>query len=216
MRIVGGAIGAIGTELLNAINDFFTGTFKRLFSVIRQMFGSIKNAFRILCSKEHSWQEKVFEAAKVLSAGAVAILGFSLNEIIEKGLLHIPGMPVSIASFIAECLAGLSAGTFSNIVLMLFFFFFDHTKASLKVRDAQLQLSLHRSQSIFIDNLRIDVAVLKSSRDVCGTYQFFGNVVGEIKNTRDNIIATKKRINETNIRTANLLSESNSVVKLRS
>ena len=36
--IVGGAIGAIGTELLNAINDFFTGTFKRLFSVIRQMF----------------------------------------------------------------------------------------------------------------------------------------------------------------------------------
>ena len=208
--IVGGAIGAIGTELLNAINDFFTGTFKRLFSVIRQMFGSIKNAFRILCSKEYSWQEKVFEAAKVLSAGAVAILGFSLNEIIEKGLLHIPGMPVSIASFIAECLAGLSAGIFSNIVLMLF----DHTKASLKVRDAQLQLSLHRSQSIFIDNLRIDVAVLKSSRDVCGTYQFFGNVVGEIKNTRDNIIATKKRINETNIRTAKLLSESNSVVKL--
>ena len=208
--IVGGAIGAIGTELLNAINDFFTGTFKRLFSVIRQMFGSIKNAFRILCSKEHSWQEKVFEAAKVLSAGAVAILGFSLNEIIEKGLLHIPGMPPSIASFIAECLAGLSAGIFSNIVLMLF----DHTKASLKVRDVQLQLSLQRSQSIFIDNLRIDVAVLKSSRDVCGTYQFFGNVVGEIKNTRDNIIATKKRINETNIRTAKLLSESNSVVKL--
>ena len=58
------------------------------------------------------------------------------------------------------------------------------------------------------------MAVLKSSRDVCGTYQFFGNVVGEIKNTRDNIIATKKRINETNIRTAKLLSESNSVVKL--
>lgn len=65
--------GAISTELLNAINDFFLGTFKRLFSVVRQMFGSIKNALKTMCNKERSWQEKVFEAAKILSAGAVAI-----------------------------------------------------------------------------------------------------------------------------------------------
>mgnify|MGYP000849150507 FL=1 len=182
--------GAISTELLNAINDFFLGTFKRLFSVVRQMFGSIKNALKIMCNKERSWQEKVFEAAKILSAGAVAILGFSLNEIIEKGLLSM-AVPASIASFVAECLAGLFAGIFSNIVLMLF----DHTKGALKVRDTQLQFSLLRYQSIFVDSLRIDIAVLKSSRDVYDTYQFFGATIGDIKETRDNIRATEDRIN---------------------
>lgn len=196
--------GAICTELFNAINDFLLGTFNRLFSVIRQMFGSIKSAFKIMCNKEYSWQEKVFEAAKVLSAGAVAVLGFSLNEIIEKGLLSM-AIPASIASFVSECLAGLFAGVFSNIVLMLF----DNTKESLKVRNTQLQLSLLHSQSIFIDNLRINVTILKSSRDVYKTYQFFGNSICEIKKTRNNIIATENRINTINEATAKLLETNN-------
>ena len=196
--------GAICTELFNAINDFLLGTFNRLFSVIRQMFGSIKSAFKIMCNKEYSWQEKVFEAAKVLSAGAVAVLGFSLNEIIEKGLLSM-AIPASIASFVSECLAGLFAGVFSNIVLMLF----DNTKESLKVRNTQLQLSLLHSQSIFIDNLRINVTILKSSRDVYKTYQFFGNSICEIKKTRNNIIATENRINTINKATAKLLETNN-------
>lgn len=194
-------VGALGTELLNAVNDFLLGTFKRLFSVIRQMFGSIKNALKILCDKNQSWQDKVFEAAKVLSAGAVAILGFSLNEIIEKGLLSM-AIPADIASFIAECLAGLFAGIFSNIVLM----FFDHTKETLKVRDTQLQISLHRSQLIFVDNLRIDMTVLKSSRDVYDTYNFFGNVISEINITRTKIKETEIRIGEINEQTRILLN----------
>lgn len=194
-------LGAIGTELLNALNDFFLGTFKRLFSIVRQMFGSIKNAFKIICSKERPWQEKVYEAAKILSAGAVAILGFSLNEIIEKGLLSM-SVPSSIASFIAESLAGLFAGIFSNIVLMLF----DHTKESLKVRDAQLQSSLLRSQSIFVDRLRIDVTVLKSSRYIYNTYQFFGNTICEIKDTRERIMNIEDRIELTNVSTSELLA----------
>lgn len=72
---------------------------------------------------------------------------------------------------------------------------FDHTKGALKVRDTQLQFSLLRSQSIFVDSLRIDIAVLKSSRDVYDTYQFFGATIGDIKETRDNIRATEDRIN---------------------
>lgn len=186
-------VGAIGTELLNAINDFFLGTFKRIFSVIRQMFGSIKNALKIMCSKERSWQERVFEAAKILSAGAVSILGFSLNEIIEKGLMGM-SIPANISSFVAECLAGLFAGIFSNIVLILF----DHTKAYLKVRNTQLQISLVRSKSIFITNLRIDIEVLKSARDVYDTYLFFDNAICRITETRNNINTIENRINKTN------------------
>lgn len=195
-------VGALGTELLNAVNDFLLGTFKRIFSVIRQMFGSIKNAFKILCNKEYPWQEKVFEAAKILSAGAVAVLGFSLNEILEKGLtfIHMP-----YASFVAECLAGLFAGIFSNVVLMLF----DHTKGALKVRDAQLQLSLLQSQSIFINELRIDVTVLKSNRDVYDTYKFFGNAIYEIKETRSEIEAIEDRMKKANDETKKILEETN-------
>ncbi len=195
-------VGALGTELLNAVNDFLLGTFKRIFSVIRQMFGSIKNAFKILCNKEYPWQEKVFEAAKILSAGAVAVLGFSLNEILEKGLtfIHMP-----YASFVAECLAGLFAGIFSNVVLMLF----DHTKGALKVRDAQLQLSLLQSQSIFINELRIDVTVLKSNRDVYDTYKFFGNAIYEIKETRNEIEAIEDRMKKANDETKKILEETN-------
>ena len=164
------------------------------------MFGSIKNAFKILCNKEYPWQEKVFEAAKILSAGAVAVLGFSLNEILEKGLtfIHMP-----YASFVAECLAGLFAGLFSNVVLMLF----DHTKGALKVRDAQLQLSLLQSQSIFINELRIDVTVLKSSRDVYDTYKFFGNAICVIDVYRNEIKATEDRINNVNERTKKILEK---------
>lgn len=212
--IGGNALGTVGTEAGNAFNDivldrflsqlncFLLGTFKRLLSVIRQMFGSIKSALKILCSKSATWQERVFEAAKVLSAGAVAVLGFSLNEIIEKGLISM-AIQVPIASFMAECLAGLFAGIFSNIVLMLF----DHTKEALKVRDAQLQLSLLHSQSILVKELRINVAVLKTSRDVCGTYQFFGNVLSDIKETREEIQGIEKEISNVNTRTLNLLNK---------
>ncbi|MBD5319717.1 MAG: hypothetical protein HDS07_02300 [Bacteroides sp.] len=192
--------GAIGSEILNAINDFFLGTFKRVFSIIRQMFGSIKSALRIICDKERPWQEKIYEAAKILSAGMVAILGFSLNEFIEKMLLSI-AIPSSIASFVAECLAGLLAGILSNIVLMLF----DHTKNNLKVRDANLQLSLVHSQVIFVTNMRIDVTVLKSTQDICETYNFFGDVINDIKVTRSNILDTEQRINSVNEDTNQLL-----------
>lgn len=192
--------GAIGSEILNAINDFFLGTFKRVFSVIRQMFGSIKSALRIICDKERSWQEKIYEAAKVLSAGMVAILGFSLNEFIENMLLSL-AIPPTIASFVAECLAGLLAGILSNIVLMLF----DHTKNNLKVRDANLQLSLVHSQAIFVTNIRIDVSVLKDTQEICDTYSFFGNAINDIKVTRANIVDTEQRINSVNEDTAQLL-----------
>lgn len=202
--------GTVGTELLNAVNDFLLGTFKRIFSVIRQMFGSIKNALKIMCDKEHSWQEKVFEAAKILSAGAVSVLGFSLNEIIEKGLLSM-AIPASISSFVAECLAGLFAGIFSNIVLILF----DHTKESLRVRNAQLQISLLRSQSVFVDKLRINVAVLKSTRDVYDTYQFFDNAICGIKETRNNIITIEDRIDVINVDSVRILKLSANLKDLK-
>lgn len=142
------------SELLTALNDFFFKTFKNIFKVVRQMWSSIKNAFKILCNSKYSWEEKIYEAAKILSSGIVAIIGFSLNELIEKGLMAI-GIP--FASFISECLSGLFAGIMSAVVMMLF----DNLKSKFKAKSAQVKLIQKNSKKrcmeichIAIDSLR--------------------------------------------------------------
>ena len=80
--------GSILSELLTALNDFFFKTFKNIFKVIRQMWSSIKNAIKIICNDRYTASEKVFEVAKVMTAGLVGVIGFSLNELIEKIEVH--------------------------------------------------------------------------------------------------------------------------------
>jgi len=184
--------GSILSEFLTALNDFILGTFKNIFKIIRQMWGSIKNAFKIITSKETSWEDRIFEASKVLSAGIVGIIGFSLNELIEKGLMSI-GIP--FASFIAECLSGLFSGILSALVLMLF----DHTKKSIQTSDKQLQLALLKSHSITIDVARIEISTIKMEEKMYETYQFFGNTYNEIKISRGSIIEKQKQISNTNL-----------------
>ena len=183
--------GSILSELFTALNDFIFGTFKNIFKIIRQMWSSIKNAFKIITSKESSWEDRVFEASKVLSAGIVGIIGFSLNELIEKGLMSI-GIP--FASFIAECLSGLFSGIMSALVLMLF----DHTKSSIQTSDKQLQLALLKSRSITIDVARIEISTIKMEEKMFETFQFFGHTYNDIMISRDSILETQKKITETN------------------
>lgn len=172
------------TELLTALNDFLFGTFKNIFKIIRQMFSSIRNAIKVIFSKDSSWKERIFEASKILAAGAVGVLGFSLNELLEKGLVSI-GFPW--ASFVAECLAGLFAGILSAIVLMLF----DHAKSSFEVKDAKLQLALLESKSIAIDVARINVSTMKVDLALMNTFNFFATNIQGINDSRNSIIGSQ-------------------------
>lgn len=181
--------GSLLNELLTAVNDFLLGTFKNIFKIIRQMFGSIKSAFKIICSKTSTWEDRIFEASKVLSAGIVGIIGFSLNEIIEKGLMAI-GFP--FASFVSECLSGLFAGILSSLVIMLF----DHTKAEMKVHDKKLQVSLLQSKSIAIDTARLSVASIRIEEQLCSTFEFFQNTYLDIVKTRQSIQFSQKEVEE--------------------
>lgn len=190
--------GSILSELFTALNDFIFGTFKNIFKIIRQMWSSIKNAFKIITSKESSWEDRIFEASKVLSAGIVGIIGFSLNELIEKGLMSI-GIP--FASFIAECLSGLFSGIMSALVLMLF----DHTKSSIQTSDKQLQLALLKSRSITIDVARIEISTIKMEEKMFETFQFFGHTYNDIMISRNSILETQKKITETNAESMNYL-----------
>lgn len=134
------------SELLTALNDFFFKTFKNVFKVIRQMWSSIKSAFKIICSSNYSKEEKAFEVMKVLTSGFVGVIGFSLNEILEKGLVSI-GLPLPFASFISECLSGLFSGIMSSVVLMLF----DNLKKHLKAKSSELQLLQLKSKKLCIE-----------------------------------------------------------------
>lgn len=132
------------SEFLTALNDFFFKTFKNVFKVIRQMWSSIKGAFKTICNSNYSQEEKTFEIMKILTSGIVGVIGFSLNEIIEKGLISI-GVP--FATFISECLSGLFSGIMSAVVLMLF----DNLKKQLKAKSAKLQLLQLKSRKLCIE-----------------------------------------------------------------
>lgn len=146
--------GSILSELLTALNDFFFKTFKNIFKVIRQMWSSIKNAIKIICSDRYTASEKVFEVAKVLTAGLVGVIGFSLNELIEKGLMSL-GIP--FASFIAECLSGLFSGIMSAVVLMLF----DNVKKHFKAKSDEIRYLQMRSHRLCIEIGQVTLDSLK-------------------------------------------------------
>lgn len=172
--------GSLVAELLTALNDFLFGTFKNIFKLVRQMWGSIKNAFKIMRDKKISWEEKIFEVTKVLSAGVVGIMGFSLNELIEKGLTSI-GIP--FASFISECLSGLFAGILSALVLMLF----DKMKKNYQTPSPHVQIMLANSKIMCIESSKISLASLKTDMMMRDTYVFIGDAIHQIGNTRFDI-----------------------------
>lgn len=178
-------VKSILNELLVMLNDYFLGVFKKIFKIVRQMWGSIKSAFKIICNKTSSWEERIFEATKILSAGVVGILGFSLNDLIEKMLMSI-GMP--FASFIAECLSGLFAGIMSAVVLMLF----DNLKATYKTQNNELQILQKQSTLVNVYTLQIGVDSLKTDLNMLSAYKFFDLTFEQIMCTRERIKANHR------------------------
>lgn len=174
--------GSIFSELLTAINDFFFRTFKNIFKIVRQMWSSIKSAFKIIFSKDKNitFAERMFEASKILSAGVVGIIGFSLNELIEKSLTTI-GIP--FASFIAECFSGLFAGIMSAIVIMLF----DKLKKDFTTRSIAVQQLQLQSRSMCVHSAQLSISSLQVDLKMKETYNFVGNVFLSIETTRQHI-----------------------------
>ena len=171
-------------ECLVMLNDYFLGVFKKIFKLVRQMWGSIKSAFNIIRNKNYSWQEKMFEAAKILSAGVVGVLGFSLNELIEKMLLAIP--PIApFASFISECLSGLIAGILSAIVLMLF----DNMKTKYKSNNSELQLLQQKSYLTNLYTMQLSLDSQKMDEHMLNAFHFFDMTFKQIQDTRERITA---------------------------
>lgn len=160
--------GSALNEILTLINDvlisYLSKTIKNIFKVIRQMIGSIIQAFKILISKEYSWSDKFYEASKILSAGLVAVLGYSLNTILEQLFQKIPVINAA-ASFLADMFSGLFACILSALVLQLF----DSYKQKLILSDKQLQLQLQNNKFMEIEVNIAGLDTLKTNAHVIKT-----------------------------------------------
>lgn len=176
-------VGSVLSELLTALNDFFFGIFKRIFKVVRQMMGSIWSASKIIFSKDKSvsLEERMFEACKVLSAGVVSLIGFSLNEIIEKGLISI-GIP--FAEFISECLSGLFAGIMSAIVVMLF----DKLKNQYLSTSPYVQKLQLESRSLCVQSAQLQISSLQLDMTLYQTAGSLGQIFSSIGEIREHIM----------------------------
>ena len=158
-------VGALVTELFNLLNDFVFKTAKNIFKIMRTMWRSVIDAFKIIFSSKYSWQERIFEAAKIVTSGFVGVVGFSLNELLEKFLGSI-GFP--FASFIADILSGLFASIMSSLVLVIF----DSVKNRFMTQSVYDQKYMAQSKLLAIGSAQISLSSLRLSMAVQQAYMF--------------------------------------------
>ena len=178
--------GSLVSEFLTMLNDFIFKTAKNIFKIVRTMWSSIVKAIKIIISNKCSWQERIFEATKILTAGLVCVLGFSLNEILDKGLTSI-GIP--FASFIAECLTALISSILSSLVLVIF----DSIKKNFIEQSPYLQISLKNTQIIQITSARISLASIKTDLVMKNTLNFFDEFVKYLSYINECILLEQER-----------------------
>jgi len=136
------AVNNAVSEIVNLILNYFVSTVKNVFKLIRCLFGSIVSAFKIIFDSSRPWEERLFEALKIISAGIAMATGTMLNELIAKAIAtNIPFL-AGFASDIAAVISGLISSILSALVLMSF----DRYKASIQIKDEERQIQLLNMQ----------------------------------------------------------------------
>lgn len=108
------------------------------------MFGSIVSAFKIIFDSNRPWEERLFEALKIISAGIAMATGTMLNELIAKAIAtNIPFL-AGYAGDISAVISGLISSILSALVLMSF----DRYKATLQIKDEKRQIQLLNMQLV--------------------------------------------------------------------
>lgn len=182
-RLGTNAISTISMEIVNAIIDFFLHSFKNIAKMIRAMLNSIIRALRIICDNNYSWEERLYEAIKILSAGMVAFLGSGLDEVIKDFITTtIPAISPA-APFIADAISGFISCILSSIVLCMF----DRYKNKIIIRDANLRQDVLNVRLIYVNTSLALVSSIKAGEMIEKTVDVFGTSLKEIKATKEQI-----------------------------
>ena len=150
------------SEIVNLILNYFVSTVKNVFKLIRCLFGSIISAFKIIFDSSRPWEERLFEALKIISAGIAMATGTMLNELITKAIAtNIPFL-AGYAGDISAVISGLISSILSALVLMSF----DRYKATLRIKDEERQILLLNMQltGSSVAHAQISAARPKNSR----------------------------------------------------
>ena len=153
------------SEIVNLIINYFVTTVKNIFKLIRCMFGSIINAFKIIFDNSKQWDERVFEALKIISGGLAMASGALLNELLSKLIsTNIPFL-APVSGDISAIISGIVSSVLSALVLMAF----DKYKASININDAkckmdlvQMRLTGYSLAHTAVDTLRTELIVAQT------------------------------------------------------
>lgn len=178
-----GLKGNVMNEIFTALNDFLFKTAQNIFRIIRMMWKSLYNALKTIFSSDASWQERLFEATKILAAGAVGVFGITLNEMIEKWLTTI-GIP--FANVLADILSGLIGGILSAVML----FIFDKLRKNIFENKKVLSQINAEERITTIHDAQLGITTIKTDRHACETLQQFHSVLVGVKPARQHILTT--------------------------
>lgn len=153
------------SEIVNLILNYFVSTVKNVFKLIRCLFGSIVSAFKIILDSSRPWEERLFEALKIISAGIAMATGTMLNELIAKAIAtNIPFL-AAFSGDIAAVISGLISSILSALVLMSF----DRYKASLQINDEERRISLLSMQLVGSNVAHTQISAARASAMVAQT-----------------------------------------------
>lgn len=130
-------IGKMKQHLINAGNTLFTtvataiwgpivGTIKKVWMILKQGWGALKNAIAYLrdpANKGKPFERLLMEVGKIVIAGMTGIGSMMLGEVIEKSLMSIPIFAVeipllgSLASLLGMFLGAVVAGIIGAIAI---------------------------------------------------------------------------------------------------
>ena len=159
------AVNNAVSEIVNLILNYFVSTVKNVFKLIRCLFGSIVSAFKIIFDSGRPWEDRIFEALKIISAGIAMATGTMLNELIAKAIAtNIPFL-AGYAGDISAVISGLISSILSALVLMSF----DRYKASLQINDEERQIQLLNMQLVSNGVAHAQVSAARASVIVAQT-----------------------------------------------
>lgn len=198
------ALANIVSTLMDIIINFFLNTTKRAFKIIRQIFSSILNVFKVLFDSSKPSEERIKAALNILGVALTGILGILLEETINKALLTIPFL-IPFADYISPVLAALITGIGGVLILQLF----SKHQADIEYYELGQKFSIIQKKLNGLKIIDSGISNMEVAESIQTSITIFGNTCyiasaceKEIANTLSNIHAgnleRKAILNETN------------------
>ena len=151
--------GSIVGEIIGAINQ----KLRRLPSMVKQVFGSIRESISYLSNPEnqsHSIEIKIAHISKIITSGLVAVGAMFLGEILEKYLLTIPGMgfEIKFLGTLANVLGMFFASVLTGILAVIIINKLDQFISRKLIEENQKQQADKKNELLRIQDIQIFVA----------------------------------------------------------